>query len=107
MSWTFLIFAGVLEVAFAYCLKASGNFTRPWPVIGFVIGAAVSLYCLSRAMQTIPLGTAYAVWTGIGAVGTAILGVVTYGEPLSFGRIFFMATLVFSIVGLKFFGGEA
>lgn len=107
MSWTYLLVAGALEIFFAYCLKASDNFTRVWPIVGFVLGLGLSLYCLSRAMQTIPLGTAYAVWTGIGAVGTAILGVVTYGDPVNFGRIFFMATLILSVVGLKVVAGEA
>lgn len=105
MSWGFLVVAGILEVFFAYCLKASESFTRIAPTVSFVLGVVVSLYCLSRALQTIPLGTAYAVWTGIGAVGTVILGIAIYGDPVSLGRIFFMATLILSIVGLKFFGG--
>ena len=107
MSWTFLFIAGTFEIVFALCLKSSENFTRLWPVLGFLFGAAASLYFLSRAMQTIPLGTAYAVWTGIGAVGTAILGILIYKDPVNLGRIFFLSTLIFSIVGLKFFAGEA
>ena len=103
MNWIFLAIAGGFEVFFAFCLKESENFTRGWPVIGFVGGAAISLYCLSRAMQTIPLGTAYAVWTGIGAVGTTVLGVVVYGDAVNGIRMFFVATLICSIIGLKFF----
>lgn len=106
MGWTYLLVAGVFEVFFAISLKAADNFTRFWPVVGFIVGAIASLYFLSKAMQTIPIGTAYAVWTGVGSVGTVILGIVFYHDPLNLGRMFFLSVLIFSIIGLRFFSGE-
>ncbi len=105
MGWINIIIAGIFEVFFATCLKASDNFTRILPDIGVVLGAALSLYFLSRAMQTIPMGTAYAVWTGIGSIGTVILGIAIYGDPINVGRMFFLSVLIFSLVGLKFYSG--
>ena len=82
------------------------NTTRILPDIGVVLGAALSLYFLSRAMQTIPMGTAYAVWTGIGSIGTVILGIAIYGDPINLERLFFLSVLIFSLVGLKFYSGR-
>ena len=105
MGWAYLFIAGLFEVVFATCLKASEHFTRLWFVFGFIAGAMLSLYYLSRAMQTIPMGTAYAVWTGIGSIGTVFLGILIYGDPVNFGRLFFLSVLILSLVGLKFFSG--
>lgn len=101
MAWVWLISAGFSEVLFATFLKLSEGFSKPVYSIAFVIAAAFSFLCLTRAMQSIPIGTAYAVWTGIGAAGVVILGVVLFSEPLSAGRLFFLSTLVASIIGLK------
>jgi quaternary ammonium compound-resistance protein SugE len=102
MSWTYLVVVGRLEVFFAFCLKAFESFSRIWLVIGSVLGAMISLYFLSKAMQPMPRGTAYAVWTGIRVVGTVILGILIYRDPVNFWRLFFISTLVLSIIGLKF-----
>ena len=101
MGWTFLIIAGAQEVGFGITLKLSEGFTKPIPSICFLLFAISSFYFLQRAIATIPIGTAYSVWTGIGAVGTTILGILIFNEPVSFGRIFFVFTLIGSIVGLK------
>ncbi len=101
MAWIILIIAGLFEVGFTTCLKLSNNFTNlPWSV-GFFISISLSFLLLNKAIQTIPIGTAYAVWTGIGAVGTAIMGIWLYKEPSDFWRLFFIFLLIGSIVGLK------
>jgi quaternary ammonium compound-resistance protein SugE len=102
MAWMFLIMAGFFEVAFTTCLKLSLNFTHRWWTTGFFISISLSFYFLNKAIQTIPLGTGYAVWTGIGAVGTAIVGIFVFNEPAFFWRVFFITLLIGSIVGLKF-----
>src|SRR5688572_5136348 len=102
MAWLFLIMAGFFEVAFTTCLKLSNNFTHRGWTIGFLISISLSFYLLNKAIQTIPLGTGYAVWTGIGAVGTAIIGIFIFNEPAFFWRVFFITLLIGSIVGLKF-----
>lgn len=105
-AWSYLLLAGFLEMGFTTCLKFSEGFSRwPW-VLAFVAFAASSFYCLSRALTGIPLGTAYAVWTGIGAGGTAILGILFFDEPRSLARLGFLAMLILSIVGLKVFSSE-
>ncbi len=104
MNWIILIIAGLFEVGFTTCLgKAkitSGNTSLLW-IGGFFISLTVSMYLLYKATQTLPMGTAYAVWTGIGAVGTVIIGILFFKEPADFWRLFFIATLIASIVGLK------
>ena len=106
MSWIYLIIAGLFEVGFTTSLKLSDNFSnRLWSVIFFVC-ISLSFYFLNRAIQTIPIGTAYAVWTGIGAVGTVIVGILLFREPAEFWRMFFIFLLIGSIVGLKFVAGE-
>ena len=99
--WIILILAGVAEVAFTTCLKFSQNFTKPLRVIGFFISITLSFFLLNKAAQSIPLGTAYGVWTGIGAVGTVIMGILFYQEAADFWRLFFIVLLIGSIVGLK------
>lgn len=107
MAWIILIIAGLFEVGFTTCLKLSKNFTNlPWS-IGFFICITLSFSLLNKAIQTIPLGTAYAVWTGIGAVGTAIIGIWLYKEPSDFWRLFFIFLLIGSIVGLKAVSAKA
>jgi quaternary ammonium compound-resistance protein SugE len=102
MNWIILILAGLFEIGFTTCLKLSNNFTNLKWSIGFFICTSLSFYLLNKASQTIPLGTAYAVWTGIGAVGTVIIGIIFFTEPSGFWRMFFITTLITSIVGLKF-----
>jgi quaternary ammonium compound-resistance protein SugE len=100
-AWVYLILAGFFEVGFTSFMKLSDGFTKWQFVLLFLISAAISFTLLSAAMKSIPLGTAYAVWTGIGAVGTAVLGMVFFRDPVSAARIFFLLLLVGSIVGLK------
>jgi quaternary ammonium compound-resistance protein SugE len=101
MNWLILIVAGLFEVGFTTCLSLSKNFTDWRWAAGFFVCITLSFLLLNKAIQTIPLGTAYAVWTGIGAVGTALVGVLFFKEPAHFWRLFFIATLILSIVGLK------
>ncbi|WP_017730533.1 DMT family transporter [Nafulsella turpanensis] len=105
MDWIILIIAGLFEVGFASCLgkakETSGTTSSLW-FAGFILCLSVSMLLLYRATQTLPIGTAYAVWTGIGAVGTAIVGIAFFKEPADFWRLFFITTLICSIIGLKF-----
>lgn len=104
MDWIVLIIDGLFETAFAFCLGKmkgkKGRAYRLWSA-GFVVCLVVSMWLLAIAVQTLPIGTAYPVWTGIGAVGTVLLGIVCFHERASFARIFFMTTLIASIIGLK------
>lgn len=102
MFWTYLLLAGLLEISFTTFLKLSNNFTRIPYTILFGICATLSFLCLSKAIQGIPIGTAYAVWTGIGAAGTVIVGILLFKEPFAFMRILFLSTLIASIIGIKF-----
>jgi quaternary ammonium compound-resistance protein SugE len=105
MAWILLIIAGLLEVGFTTCLskakETSGAEFWLW-LTGFFISVGFSMYFLYKATQTLPMGTAYAVWTGIGAAGTAIVGILFFKEPAALWRIFFIATLIGSIAGLKY-----
>lgn len=107
MNWILLIIAGLFEVGFTTCLKLSDNFTNLRWTAGFLAAILLSFFFLNKAIQTLPMGTAYAVWTGIGAVGTVIVGIAYFNEPANFWRLFFIATLIASILGLKFFAGSA
>ncbi len=100
--WIILLIAGLLEVCWATGLKYTQGFTRLGPSIFTLTTLAASMYLLAKATQSLPMGTAYAVWVGIGAVGAAILGVVLFNEPLTLWRMLFMSLLVISIIGLKF-----
>ena len=103
MAWFYLLLAACCEIAFAGSLKLTQNFSNlKWSVI-FVTFYVLSIVLLNKAVQQIPIGTAYAVWTGIGAAGTVIIGILYYKEPVSFWRMFFLCTLILSIVGLKYF----
>ena len=105
MNWILLIIAGFFEVGFATCLgkaKESTGMTSTLWLVGFLARLAVSMLLLYKATQTLPIGTAYAVWTGIGAVGTVLVGIFVFKEPADFWRVFFITTLISSIIGLKF-----
>ncbi len=101
MAWMILILAGLFEVGFTTCLKLSDNFTNYKWSTGFFICITLSFLLLNKAIQTIPIGTAYGVWTGIGAVGTVIIGITLFKESTDFWRMFFIFLLIGSIVGLK------
>ncbi|MBV0932647.1 DMT family transporter [Marinobacterium weihaiense] len=101
MAWLYLLFAGLFEVGFAVALKQSEGLSKLGPSIAFVIMGAISFVLLTKAMASIPLGTAYATWTGIGAIGTVLVGIVFFGDPASGLRLFFLAMLLCSLVGLK------
>jgi quaternary ammonium compound-resistance protein SugE len=104
MNWIILVIAGLFEVAFASCLgrvkETQGTAMYLW-FAGFLISLTVSMLLLIKATQTLPIGTAYAVWTGIGAVGTALMGIFFFKDPVTFWRIFFIMTLIGSVIGLK------
>ncbi|MFW7377670.1 MAG: DMT family transporter [Oligoflexus sp.] len=100
-AWVILFFAGVLEICWAVGLKFTAGFTRPLPSIFTIITLIGSMYLLAKAAQSLPLGTAYAVWVGIGAVGASILGIILFKEPVTPLRIGFLLLLVISIIGLK------
>lgn len=102
MYWIILIIAGMFEFGFTTCLKLSENFTKLIPSVGFVIAVVLSFIFLNWSLKGIPLGTAYAVWTGIGAFGTALIGIFVFKEPVSFLRLFFIFAIVASVIGLKF-----
>ncbi|MBL4561101.1 MAG: quaternary ammonium compound efflux SMR transporter SugE [Labilibaculum sp.] len=102
MAWIYLIIAGLFEAVWAIGLKYAEGFTKLWPSVITIVAMAISLYFLALAIKTLPVGTAYAIWTGIGAFTTAILGVVLFSEPIHFSRIFFLILLLVSIIGLKF-----
>lgn len=101
MAWVVLFFAGLFEVGWAVGLKYSQGFTRFWPSVGTVVSMAVSLTLLGVALRTLPLGTAYAVWTGIGAVGAVLVGITLFGESASAGRLLCAGLIVVGILGLK------
>ena len=105
MAWILLIVAGILEIGWAVGLKYTHGFTRLWPSVLTVAAIIASMYLLSVAARTLPIGTAYAVWVGIGAAGTAVLGIVLLGEQASPARIGFLALLVVAIIGLKMTAG--
>lgn len=101
MPWLILIIAGLFEVGFTTCLKLSNNFTNlPWSA-GFFVCITLSLIFLNKAIQAIPIGTGYAVWTGIGAVGTVVIGILFFKEPADLRRIVFIFLLISSVIGLK------
>jgi quaternary ammonium compound-resistance protein SugE len=101
MGWVYLLFAGLFEIGWAVGLKYSHGFTRLWPSVGTVAAMVVSLFLLGVSLRTLPIGTAYAVWTGIGAVGTVLLGITLFGESASAARLICVGLIVFGIVGLK------
>lgn len=102
MAWLLIVVAGLLESAWAIGLKYTDGFTRFWPSVLTIAGIVVSMFLLSVAARTLPIGTAYAVWVGIGAAGAVVLGIVILKEPYDPARLFFLALLLVAIVGLKF-----
>ncbi len=101
MSWIYLLLAGLFEIGFALGLKHTDGFTRLWPSLVTAAAAAVSLYLMTLAMRTIPVGTAYAVWTGIGACGVAVMGMLLLGESASPARLACIGLIVAGVIGLK------
>ncbi len=101
MAWIILIVAGLLEIGWAVGLKFTDGFTRLWPSVWTAIAVAVSMVLLAVAARTLPIGTAYAVWTGIGAAGTAIVGMWLFDEPVNAGRLVSLALVVAGVIGLK------
>jgi quaternary ammonium compound-resistance protein SugE len=101
MAWVILVVAGLFEIGWAIGLKYTEGFTRPWPVIGTVLTMINSLGLLGIAMKSLPVGTAYSVWVGVGAVGTVILGIVLLGEPANAARLISVALILAGIIGLK------
>lgn len=106
MAWLILFIAGLFEVAWAIGLKYSEGFTKFWPSVFTIASIVVSMGLLALSLKHLPVGTAYAVWTGIGAVGTAILGIILFGESKELIRIFFILLIVAGIVGLRIFSGS-
>ncbi len=107
LSWIILVLAGCMEVAFTFCLgktkTASGHELWCWWG-GFLVALALSMFLMAKAAERLPIGTVYPVWTGIGAVGAVLVGIIFFNEPASFWRIFFITTLILSIIGLKVLG---
>ena len=101
MAWILLFIAGLFEVAWAVGLKYTDGFTRPWPTAATLVAMIASVILLALAVRTLPLGTAYAVWTGIGTAGAVLLGIVLFNEPATLARLFFVGLIVAGIVGLK------
>lgn len=101
MNWTILVLAGLFEIGWAVGLKYTEGFTRLWPTLGTAAAMIVSLGLLGIAMKSLPVGTAYAVWVGVGAIGTAILGIVLFNEPANAGRLLSLGLILAGIVGLK------
>lgn len=101
MPWLVLFLAGLFEVAWAVGLKYTEGFSRPWPSLGTVAAMAMSLWLLGMAMKSLPLGTAYAVWVGVGAAGTVIMGIILFGEPANPARLISVGLILAGIIGLK------
>ncbi|CAA9559386.1 MAG: Quaternary ammonium compound-resistance protein SugE [uncultured Thermomicrobiales bacterium] len=104
IAWSLVVVAGLFEIAFATALKASANFTRVVPTITFIVCSVISLGLLSVAVRSLPIGSAYAVWTGVGAAGTALIGMFVLGEPKRAIRILSIAAIVVGVVGLQLTG---
>ncbi|WP_426689923.1 quaternary ammonium compound efflux SMR transporter SugE [Rhodanobacter ginsengiterrae] len=101
MAWIYLLLAGLFEIVWAIGLKYTDGFSRLWPSVGTLVAMAVSIVLLAMAVKTLPIGTAYAIWTGIGAVGAVALGIVLFGDPATLSRLLCVALIVMGIVGLK------
>ena len=106
MAWVLVLVAGLLEVAWSIGMKYTDGFTRLWPSLATGAGIVASMALLAQAAKTLPIGTAYGVWVGIGAAGAAVVGMLVLGEPATAGRIFFVSLLVASVVGLKVTSGH-
>lgn len=105
-AWVLLLTAGLLEPVWAGAMKASDGFTKLWPAVLTIVAAWASFALLGLSLKALPVGTAYAVWTGIGAVGTAVVGIIVFSEPSNAPRLISIMLIVAGIAGLKFTGGE-
>lgn len=101
MAWLLLLCAALFEIGWAVGLKYTAGFTRPWPSAWTLVALLASVFLLSLAARTLPIGTAYAVWTGIGAAGTALLGILLFGEPATAARLFFIGVILAGVLGLR------
>lgn len=101
MAWIILVVAGLFEVGWAIGLKYTEGFTRLWPTVWTVLAMAVSLWLLGIAMKSLPVGTAYSTWVGVGAVGTVVLGIILFGEPANLARLISVSLIIAGIVGLR------
>ena len=101
MAWIYLLIAGIFEIVWAMGLKASNGFSRMWPSVITIIGMLISFNFLAQASRTLPIGTAYAIWTGIGAVGAVIFGMILFNEPRDLIRILFVLLILAGIIGLR------
>jgi quaternary ammonium compound-resistance protein SugE len=101
MAWSILVLAGLCEVGWAIGLKYTEGFTRLWPTVWTAVAMLISLWLLGIAMKSLPVGTAYSVWVGVGAVGTVILGIVLHGEPANAARLISVTLIIAGIIGLK------
>lgn len=106
MAWVYLLIAGIFEVVWAVGMKYTENFTRMTPSVITIIGMVLSVYFLNKAMNILPVGTAYAIWTGIGAIGTVVAGIILFNEPRDWIRMFFLAMILVGIIGLKTSSGH-
>ncbi|NKE36433.1 multidrug efflux SMR transporter [Natronococcus sp. JC468] len=106
MSWYLLLLAGLFEIGWAVGLEYSDGLTKPWPTLGTVVSLVISMVLLAQAVKDLPVGTAYAVWTGVGAVGTASLGIVLFDEPATLARVACIGVIVVGIVGLHLASGS-
>ncbi|MED0654864.1 quaternary ammonium compound efflux SMR transporter SugE [Anoxybacillus geothermalis] len=106
MAWVYLVVAGIFEIVWAISLKYTDGFTRLWPSVVTIAGMAASFYFLSMATKTLPIGTAYAVWTGIGAMGAVIIGMLFLNEPVTVPRIIFLLFILVGLIGLKLTSGQ-
>lgn len=106
MGWVYLLIAGLCELGLTTSMKFAEGFTRLLPTVGVALFGALSGWLISKAMQTIPIGTAYAIWTGIGAFGTAVIGMIFFKDPATFARIFWLIMLAVSLAGLKIASGD-
>ena len=102
MAWVYLLVAALFEIGWAIGLKYAQGFTKLWPSVLTIVAMVFSLFFLALAVRTIPIGTGYAIWTGIGAVGTAMLGIILFAEPVTAWRVFCLLLIVGGVVGLKF-----
>lgn len=106
MAWILLLLAGLFETGWAIGLKYTEGFTRFWPMVWTILAMVISLWLLGIALKSLPVGTAYSVWVGVGAIGTVILGMVLFGEPANIGRLISIALILAGIIGLKLSAGS-
>lgn len=106
MAWLMLLAAAAFEIAFALSLKPSEGFTRPWPTAGVLVFGVISVVLLSKTLDRLPVGTAYAVWTGLGSLGAVTLGIVYFNEPITLTRVLCVGLIVAGVVGLRLAGAD-